>query len=461
MKGRKVKNILLVSPSRNYPMSNEMYPSGALLLLGTMLRKQGHNVKVVHMVADRVNRDGFHAILRETRPDIVGFTVSTYQTKATKELSDYVKFIAPGCLTIAGGAHPSALGVGFLRDFPDIDVSVCGEGEQVLSTIAHGAPLRHVPGIHYRIARRPITNPPSPLLTRDALDALPLPDKSLIDFKRYSGLFPVGRRPCMFVMSSRGCPYQCSFCSKSIYGNTLRLRSPESIVEEVELLYRDWGVREVHFGDDTFNANREWANELLDLVIKRGFHKKLVFRVALRVNEKILDMELLRHLKAAGVWFIYYGVENGDQDMLDRMHKGITVAEVERAFKLTHSVGLKTEAFFIIGLPGETRATIQASRDFYKRLRPFWGGFSRALPFPGTSFTAEAERAGNLLSKDYDTFGPGTMAVRTDALTAAELESAVVSANRMARWGKLSHPKQVMYAFRDKVGEIQRGRNSC
>ena len=451
-----MKNILLVSPSRNYPMGNEMYPSGALLLLGTMLRKQGHNVKVVHMVADKVDRARFQLGLRQMKPDIVGFTVSTYQTAMTRALAWHVKEYNERhdaeIVTIAGGAHPSALGADFLYAFSDIDISIYGEGETTLTDIARGVPLADVQGLHYRIpTREVITNPPSRLRTVDELDALPLPDKSLIEFKRYSGLFPVGKRPCMFVMSSRGCPYQCSFCSKSIYGNTLRLRSPEGIMEEVELLYRDWGVREIHFGDDTFNANREWANQLLDLVIKRGFHKKLVFRVALRVNEKILDMDLLRHLKAAGVWFIYYGVENGDQDMLDRMHKGITVAEVERAFRLTHSIGLKTEAFFIIGLPGETRATIQASRDLYKRLRPFWGGFSRALPFPGTSFTAEAERDGHLLSKDYDTFGPGTMAVRTDALTAAELEQAVVSANRMADFDKMKHPKQMAYAIKDKT----------
>ncbi len=448
-----MKNILLVSPSRNYPMGNEMYPSGALLLLGTMLRKQGHNVKVVHMVADKVDRASFRGILRQMQPDIVGFTVSTYQAAMTRLLSQDVRAYNQEVIIVAGGSHPSALRENFLREFPDIHVSVYGEGELALADIARGAPFSNIRGIHFRHrwGGNVHTNRPAQLLSVDALDALPLPDKSLIDFKRYSGLFPVGRRPCMFVMSSRGCPYQCSFCSKSVYGNTLRLRSPEGIMEEVELLYRDWGVREIHFGDDTFNANREWASELLDLVIKRGFHKKLVFRVALRVDEKILDMELLRHLKAAGVWFIYYGVENGDQDMLDRMHKGITVAEVERAFKLTHSIGLKTEAFFIIGLPGETRETIQASRDLYKRLKPFWGGFSRALPFPGTSFTAEAERDGHLLSKDYDTFGPGTMAVRTDALTAAELEREVVSANRMADFDKMRHPKQMAYAIKDKT----------
>lgn len=437
-------------------MANEMYPSGALLLLGTMLRKQGHNVKVVHMVADKVNREDFWDILKETRPHIVGFTVSTYQTWMTKLLALDAKVFNSDILTLAGGAHPSALGGEFLRAFPEIDVVVYGEGETALTDIARDVPLRDVRGIHYGYNSHDgkwVTNPPSCLRSGDELDALPLPDKSLIDFKRYSGLFPVGRRPCMFIMSSRGCPYQCSFCSKSVYGSGLRLRSPEGILEEVELLYRDWGVREIHFGDDTFNANLPWASELLNLIIKRGFHKKLVFRVALRVNEKILYRGLLQHLKAAGVWFIYYGVENGDQDMLDRMHKGITVAEVERAFKMTHDVGLKTEAFFIIGLPGETRETIQASRDLYKRIRPFWGGFARALPFPGTAFTAEVERDGHLLSTDYDTFGPGTMAVRTGALTAVELEQEVRSANRMARRSKLSHPKQVMYALKDKVCE--------
>ncbi len=448
-----MKNILLVSPSRNYPMANEMYPSGALLLLGTMLRKQGHNVKVVHMVADNVDRASFQGILRQTRPDIVGFTVSTYQTAMTRLLSMDAKARNPNTVTVAGGSHPSALGADFLKDFPCVDVSVYGEGESALTQLCLDDNLRNIRGIHYRGLRRGdvVTNLPQPLPANDALDALPFPDKSLIDFGRYSGLFPVGRRPCMFVMSSRGCPYQCSFCSKSIYGNTLRLRSPENIIGEVERLYWDWGVREIHFGDDTFNANRGWASDLLDLVIKRGLHRKLVFRVALRVNEKILDMELLRHLKAAGVWFIYYGVENGDQGMLDRMGKGITVAEIERAFKMTHEVGLKTEAFFIIGLPGETRETIQASRDLYKRIRPFWGGFSRALPFPGTAFTAEAKREGNLLSKDYDTFCPGTMAVRTDALTAAELDAAVVSANRMADFDKMKHPKQMAYAIKDRT----------
>lgn len=444
-----MSRILLVSTLRNYHMNNEMYPSGALLLLGSLLRKHGHTVKVAHMVADKVSVERFTGILQEFHPSIVGFTVSTYQTKYTKIISRQVKEFNVGIVTVAGGAHPTALGMGFLNEFPDIDILVYGEGEMAFLDIAKGIPLVDIKGIYFRSNQHLIPTGTSQLITN--IDDFPLPDKSLINFKAYSGLFPVGKRPSMFIMSSRGCPYKCTFCSKSIYGNTLRLRSPGNIMEEVELLYKDWGVREIHFGDDTFNANRKWANDLLDLIINRGYNKKLSFRVALRVNESILDMELLKHLKSAGVWFVYYGVENGNQDMLDHMCKGITIPEVKRAFALTHSINIKTEAFFIVGMPGESVQTIRDSYNLYKAIKPFWGGFSRAMPFPGTKFTEEVGLKNHLLSVDYDNFTPSSMVVRTDTMTSNELEYWVRILNRMADMDKMKHPKQLMYALIEKA----------
>jgi anaerobic magnesium-protoporphyrin IX monomethyl ester cyclase len=406
-------------------------------------------VKVMHMVADKVGGGEFVGTLMEFNPDIVGFTVATYQTKFTRALLNIVKIHDDRIITIVGGPHPSALGGEILVDFLDADIAICGEGEDAITSIAAGVPLSDIGGICYRSDGKIVANNPRPLMAD--LDNLPYPDKSLVDFKRYNGLFPVGRRPCMFIMSSRGCPYQCTFCSRSVYGSTLRMRSPENIMGEVELLYRDWGVREIHFGDDTFNANRQWANELLDLIIKGGYHKKLVFRVALRVNRKLLDLDLLKHLKAAGVWFVYYGVENGNQAMLDHMRKGITVEEVERAFALTHSVGIKTEAFFIIGMPGETVQTIQDSRNLYNRIKPYWGGYSRAMPLPGTTFTQEVKASGHLLSEDYDEYGPSSMVVKTEALTSGELNEWVIAMDKMTRWDKIKRPKQVAYAIRDKI----------
>jgi radical SAM superfamily enzyme YgiQ (UPF0313 family) len=448
-----VKNILLVSPLRNYHTFNEMYPSGALLLLGTMLKQQGHNVKVVHMVADKMDTSGYISELRVFRPDIVGFTVSTYQTRWTRILlRETRRLLGDKVLTVAGGPHPAAMGVNFFKDFPDTDIVVGSEGEKAITSIARGTSLDRIKGIHYiKDNTVVLSNRPETLLTPEELNALPLPDKNLIVFGRYSGLFPVGRRPAMFLPSSRGCPFLCNFCSKAIYGNTLRLRSPESVITEIESLYRDWRVKEIHLTDDTFNANLDWAHRLLDLIIAEGYHKKLIFRIAMRVNEKIVNMELLKHLKAAGIWFIYYGVESGNQGMLDRMRKGITLPEIRRAFKLTHEAGIKTEAFFIIGLPGETAGTIQDSYKLYKEIKPFWGGFSKAIPFPGTDFTAEAGSLGHIECKSYDDLTPSVMAVRTASLTSEELEKWYVIMNNMTRHGKIMHPKQMAYALWDRI----------
>ena len=447
------KRILLVSPARNYPLGTGQYPSGALLLLGAILMREGNIVKVVHMAADRVAVADFVALLTDFGPDIVGFTASTYQTRHTRILSSIVKKFNKDIMTVAGGLHPSALKSEFLKTFPDVDVVVYGEGEHAIVALSKGVPLSGIRGICYRDGDV-VTNPPEPMLSPAELDTLPMPDKTLVNFKQYSGLFPVGRRPCMFLMSSRGCPFNCRFCSKSIYGNTLRLRSPDNVMEEIEVLHGHWGVREIHLSDDTFNANLDWAHGLLDKIINKGYNKKLIFRVALRVNEKILNAELLKHLKAAGVWFIYYGVENGNQGMLDRMGKGITVAEIKRAFKLTCEVGINTEAFFIIGMPGETVGTVKDSYNLYREIRPWWGGFSKAVPFPGTLFTQEVKAKGHLLCDNYDDFNPSDMMVRTDTMSADELNMWTNRLNQMTRKSKILKPKQMMYLAIDQARSV-------
>ena len=447
------KRILLFSTSRNgMTLDNEMYPSGALMLLGTLLKKQGHIVKVVHTVADRVSVAMLPGLLHKFNPDIVGFTMCTYQSTMTKILMSKIKSFNDKIVTVIGGSHPSALGGECLMDCLGADIAVYGEGEKAMLAIASDTPLSQISGIHYWDNGRVVTNPQTPLLTSAELDALPLPDKSLVNFKRYIGLVPVGRRPCMFILASRGCPYQCTFCSKAVYGSLLRQRSPERVMEEVGLLYRDWGVREIHFSDDTFNANLVWAHKLLDLIIQNGYHKKLIFRVAMRVNEKIVNLELLRHLKAAGVWLICYGVENGNQGMLDKMCKGITIEEIKRSFKLTHSVGIKPLAFFILGTTGETAQSIQDSRNLCKEIKPYWSGVSKAVPYPGTVFYQEVKDAGHLRDDNYGNLVSTKMQVRTETLSVKELDRLTTAMIRMTRWNKIALPKQDIYAVMDTIG---------
>jgi anaerobic magnesium-protoporphyrin IX monomethyl ester cyclase len=414
------KRVLLISPERHFPMDNEMYPSGALLLLGTLLKNRGHTVKIVHMVADKVSIDGITSIVRDFNPGIVGLTASTFQTKQTKTLTRYLKTLNEKTRIVIGGPHPSALKQDALKDFPYVDIAVLGEGEKPFVEIVEEVPLHQINGICYREGSKVINNPPSPLL--QDLDKLPFPDLNFINLSRYSGPYPLGRRPGMFIMASRGCPYKCVFCSKSVYGSTVRYHSPDYVISLVEYLHKGFGVKEVFFQDDTFNLNRAWTEDILHKIIQSGLNKTMIFRTPFRVNEKLVDRELLKLMKEAGFWLIFYGVENGNQDMLDRMKKGITVEEVKRAFKLTHEAGIKAEAAFIIGLPGETEATIKDSIKLWREIKPYRAGFSRAIPFPDTAFERGARMMGNIICKDYDEYAPDKMMVRTETMTAEQLE---------------------------------------
>jgi anaerobic magnesium-protoporphyrin IX monomethyl ester cyclase len=452
-----IKRVLLVSPERHFTMSSEMYPSGALLLLGTMLKKRGHEVKMVHMVADRVSEDELVAsVLREFKPDIVGITVSTFQVKQAKSLSEKIKKLDENVKVIIGGPHPSAFKQHALDGFAFADVAVIGEGEQSTIEITEDVPLAQVKGICYREGPDTIFNPRGDLLAD--LDSLPFPDLGFVDLNKYLGPHPMGKRPSMFMMASRGCPFQCTFCSKSIYGDNVRFHSPDYVISQVEYLNKYFGVREIFFQDDTFNVNRQWAESILHQIISKGLNKKMIFRTDFRVNEKLVDLELLRLVRRAGFWLLFYGVESGNQSMLDRMKKGISVDEVRRAFRLSHEAGIKTEASFVIGLPGETESTIVDSIKLWREIKPDWTGFSRAIPFPGTLFEDEVRRKGHLLVSDFESYSVGKTMVRTDEMTAEQLEDWARRCDRYSRDNALRtvirNPSMLLQSVGDRITNL-------
>ena len=261
-----MKKILLVNPAQNSFTKSEMYPSGALVLIGTMLHNLGHNVKIVHMIADKVGPLEIKSIVQNFKPSIVGITMNTFQTKSTKEVSKIVKEADEHILIVVGGPHPSALKLRIFDDFPYIDIVVIGEGEHTFLEIVEGKELEKIKGICYKNK----ATEPRPL-AKD-LDYIPLPNLDLVDFNKdkFAGTDPVGARPTMYIMASRGCPFQCIFCNKSVWGNTVRFRKPELIVEEIKWLHGKYGVKEIFFQDDTFNLNRKWAERVLTLILNFG-----------------------------------------------------------------------------------------------------------------------------------------------------------------------------------------------
>lgn len=230
------------------------------------------------------------------------------------------------------------------------------------------------------------------------------------------------------------------------------------VIEEIKWLHEKYGVKEIFFQDDTFNLNRVWAEKILNLIIENGLNKGIIYKTPFRANEKLVDEGLLRLAKRAGFWLIFYGVENGNQGMLDGMRKGLTIGEIKRAFKLTHKVGLKTTASFIIGMPSETKETISDSISLRKELNPYDGGFSPAIPLPATEFERIVKQKKHLLVQDYDKYSPMRFIVRTDSLTKQELEHYHMRAIDETILSALSKNKKrvISYALRNPVQATKR-----
>lgn len=450
----KIKNILLINPRENDSTRKyDMYPSGALILMGTMAHNLGHRVRIIHQLTDAVELIELENIISRFGPDIVGITMNTFQTMSARKISEIVKKTDKNILVVAGGPHPSALKLRIFHDFPCVDVAVIGEGEGAFLEIIEGKDLTKIQGICYDKK----VNAPRP--RAENLDYIPLPNLDLVNFSRnkFTGAEPVGAYPTMHIMASRGCPFQCIFCNKSVWGNTVRFRKPELILEEIKWLHEKYGVREIFFQDDTFNLNREWAEQVLNLIIEHGLNKNIIYKTPFRANEKLVDKKLLELAKKAGFWLIFYGVESGNQEMLDNMKKGITVKEIKRAFELTHTAGLKTIAAFIIGLPGETKETIGDTFNLQRELNPYHTGTSPAIPFPGTEFEGIVIKKGHLLTADYDKYSLDTFFVRTDALAKEDLEYYRADIPGKMR---LSYLKEVLLdSFRNPKSIVRRGKN--
>ncbi len=421
-----MSKVLLINPyipMKRYLTQVEQFPNGALLQLGTILENEGHKVKVMHMMADGVSLKQLEQTVRIFRPEIVGITAITFQSRTLRETSKVIKDADIDAVVVAGGSHISAL-VSMdhppCEDYPNIDYFVIGEGDFVISKLLNKKPTSKyiIPGLMRQLIVPPV-------------------NLGLVDIKRFAGAYPPGPRPGMFVMGSRGCPFKCTFCSRSVFGNTVRYRDPLAVVEEAERLAMDWGIKEIFFQDDTFNVNRKWAEDILTLIIKKKLNKKLCFRTPCRVNAWLIDLDLLKLMKEAGFWLIFYGVESGSPKMLDRMHKNTTVGEIVRAFRLTKQAGIKAEASFIVGLPGETADTIQNSIKLWKWIKPDWCSFTRAIPFPGTELYQEVEKAGHLLINSFDDIEVDKVMCRTEALTGDDIDKYAVMLGNMVSRKKL------------------------
>jgi len=370
--------VALINPAQStkYPQ-----PPMGLALIAAVLEREGYQVTVQDANALRLQPEDI--VPMATDADVVGLTAMTPTVSAAISIAHHLKRAKPDLTIVLGGAHATLLAEETLAAAPEIDIIIRGEGEEtiieLLRALEHKQPLDNVSGISYREDGKVIST--AARSTAVDLDSLPFLAYHLLPWRRYSPHPPHGRAfPFAAIITSRGCPYRCSYCSKPIFGNKFRGQSPERVVEEVAYYQEKFGIKELAFYDDVFTLNKKRAYAIADEILKRGL--KICWTCETRVN--LVDKELLRHMKQAGCYAIAYGIESASPEILNILNKDITLEQVEEAVGITQEVGLQTIGYFMIGSPGESPETIDQTIQFAKRLKLDFAQFAITTPFPGT-----------------------------------------------------------------------------
>ena len=369
--------VALVNPAQvtRYPQT----PMG-LALIAAVLEKEGHQVTVVDANVLRLQPEG--VVYRVTDADVVGLTAMTPTVNTAASIAHYIKQANSNSTVILGGAHAILLPEETLATIPEVDVIVRGEGEEtiveLLRAIECEQPLSKIQGISYRQDGKVISTDARSAIVD--LDSLPFLAYHLLPMRGYRPHPPHGRAlPFAAIITSRGCPYRCSYCSKPVFGDNYRGQSSKRVVDEIAYHKRKFGIKEFAFYDDVFTLDKQRAYAIADEIIERGL--KIDWTCETRVN--LVDKELLRYLKQAGCYSIAYGIESGSQEIVNTLNKDITLEQAEEAVSLSREVGLQTIGYFMIGSPGESPETIRQTIQFAKNLKLDFAQFSITIPLPG------------------------------------------------------------------------------
>jgi anaerobic magnesium-protoporphyrin IX monomethyl ester cyclase len=330
------------------------------------------------------------------RPSVVGISAKSQNFASALIVARLVKRLDARTTVVMGGPHPSMVGATVLQH-PEIDICVRGEGErtvvELLDALDRGTCVGAVHGISYRAQGRIVNSPPRSLI--EDLDSLSFPHATAPAVLKEYSLYP----PWAFqsVFATRGCPYNCFFCgSREIWGRRVRFRSPENVVREIQGI-RKLGVDTVHFDDDTFGVTRKYVHDLCDALA----HHCPGLKWSCETHVKLIDDEIVSHMKAAGCRSIQLGVESGNDGILAEMRKGFTIGEALAACKTIKRHGVKLNVFFIIGFPQETEATLKDTVSAMKRIDCDRISYSIFTPYPGTEAFKYCEDNG-LIGVDFD-----------------------------------------------------------
>lgn len=383
-----------------------LQPSLGIGYMAAVTEERGHGVKVIDSEAMKYDYRDIRRLIEEFKPDVIG--MQTYCTNLSRcyKVAEIAKELDKDIKIVFGGAQSTLFPEEVIKD-KNVDFIVHGEGERtfidLLDALIKKDSFKNIKGLVWKNKGKIIKNEPQDLI-KD-INKLPFPARHLFPMEKYHSSANLRGKKTLNIMTSRGCPFRCTYCSgHRTFGKTHRFNSTEKVIEEINSLIDDYNGDSIQFYDETFTANRKRVIELCDALIENNKKrkKKIEWSCFTRVN--LVDEKLLKKMKEAGCYLIFYGFESGVQRLLDLIKKDITLEQQKKAVELTHKVGIGVWGSFMLALPTETIEESWKTINWAITLDIDYVQFPITTPFPGTELYQICKKNGKILTEDWNHF---------------------------------------------------------
>jgi radical SAM superfamily enzyme YgiQ (UPF0313 family) len=410
--------LMTTAPPENgaWILGKKLPPIG-LMYVASALEKAGFEVQMLDNYLMKKPTQEVAELVAKTQPAIVGITCGSATYPRTVETAKAIKAAKPDCKIVVGGWHASYMPDSLL-DNPEIDYVIMGEGERAITQLAtaitggNETQALTIPGVACRKKGNIIKNPPQFI---ENMDEIPYPARHLLPLELYDRTIEfLDAKPADVMSISRGCVFNCGFCeTRKLWGNICRGFSPKRAIGEIQDLKERYGTRGIYFINDNFTLRKDATTELCKLMIEQ----KLDVEWVCDTRVDLVNDELLALMSKAGCKTIWFGVESASPRILKRIGRNTTPEQVEAAFKLCKKHGIKTACSFMLGLPDETLADMEASLKFAKKLDPDWCQFNTFIAYPDSKLYNELLESGK-----YTKLDEFLLAVKSDEYTYEQLQ---------------------------------------
>ena len=386
--------------------------------IAAVLQQEGFEVKIFDCIADDISLEELKKRLEKEKPLLAIVNVATMTFNTDKKTAELCKKLNIPCAAM--GMHVTTIPDDALKN-SEFDFAIRGEPEIISLNLAKALHknknIKKVKGISFKKAGKIIHNPDEKLI--ENLDKLPFPARDLLNNEKY--IEPLTQEPYTLVITGRGCPYNCIFCTANkYYGKKQRIRSPKNIVDEIEEVIKKYRITHIGMWNDTFTFNKEQVKGLAKEIIKRKL--KITWFCNSRVDT--IDEEMMRLMAESGCQAITFGVESLDETILKNIKKGISIKQVENAVYLCKKYGIKSQLHIIFGLPGETKNTLARTIKETIRIDPDYAQFYCAVPFPGTEFRDYVMKKRYLHNVGWENYEINNALVSYPRLSSREIQQA-------------------------------------